>query len=44
MDRVGQPDPQTSSTSKTTTLAPPAGVLTRVTERLLPMAAGIWHN
>jgi hypothetical protein len=33
-----------SSTSKTTAAGLPRGVLTRIAQRLLSLAAGIWHN
>jgi hypothetical protein len=44
MDRIGQPDPQSQLGLKTHGGRTLAGMFTRIAQRLLAMAAGIWHN
>ena len=44
VDRVGLRHPQRPARPRTTRRPHPAGVYARVAQRLLAMAAGIWHN
>jgi hypothetical protein len=44
VDRIGQPEPQSQLSLEDHGGRTVAGVLTRVAQRLLALAAGIWHN